>query len=350
MMTAANSVTQRVRRPVQRAVDAATRRVRGGRSDREISPFYGASYFGERGDGEAHAGYATYDRTTSNANIAAYLLWRFVPFANALDVGCAKGFLVEALCELGYDAYGCDISRFATDGAIPAIRPRLGVVDLQSEGSRCQLEGERYSLITLLEVLEHLRPEAVSDVLSFVRTIADGYVVATIPSFGVNRNGPAGFVNSKVRDDRLDHYRSLGDDYRGPVPDEDLMRDADGNPIEGHLTIASFDWWTEKFADVGFVRVDPAEVAMHPAIGRYNLSMAWNLYVFHVDSRAPAPPPERSELELAAIERRWRLDRLPMGVESRGWTRSTFGEAGAVAVDEEYAAERRRQDRFDALR
>jgi SAM-dependent methyltransferase len=342
-------MAKRVREPVARAAHAAQRRILGRRRD-ELSPFYGASYFGERGDGATHPGYEVYDRTTSNANVAAYLLWRFLPFRDVLDVGCAKGFLVEALCELGYDASGCDISRFATEGAIPSIRPRLRVVDLESETSRSQLEGSRYSLISLLEVLEHLRPDAVSDVLAFVRTIAGGYVVATIPSLGVNRNGPAGFPNSKVRDDRLEHYLGLGDQYRGPVPEADLMRDADGNPIEGHLTIASFDWWEDKFAEAGFVRVDTVERAAHPVIGRFGLSMAWNLYVFHVDGRTPAPPPVRSDLELAALERRWRLDRLPVSAESRDWTRGTYGEAGALAIDEEHAAERRRHERFDALR
>ena len=69
-----------------------------------------------------------------------------------------------------------------------------------------------------------------------------GYVIATIPSFGPNRNGPGGWFDVKVRPERLEHYRSFGDDYEGPVAYDDLYRDADGAPVEGHLTIASFAW------------------------------------------------------------------------------------------------------------
>ena len=50
--------------------------------------------------------------------------------SRALDVGCARGYLVEALRELGVDAHGCDVSRYAVEhaapgalGYVPARRP-----------------------------------------------------------------------------------------------------------------------------------------------------------------------------------------------------------------------------------
>ena len=53
-----------------------------------------------------------------------------------------------------------------------------------------------------------------------------GVLYATIPSFGVNASGPDGHFDGKVRPERLAHYESLGADYGGPVPHEDLAVDA----------------------------------------------------------------------------------------------------------------------------
>ena len=41
---------------------------------------------------------------------------------NTLDVGCAKGFLVEALRDRGVEAFGIDISEFAISEVRPDIQ------------------------------------------------------------------------------------------------------------------------------------------------------------------------------------------------------------------------------------
>jgi SAM-dependent methyltransferase len=72
-----------------------------------------------------------------------------------LDVGCAKGLLVQALVARGVDAWGCDISAHAVESAHPDVRHRLRVVSATEP-----IEG-RYDLITCIEVLEHMTlPEA----------------------------------------------------------------------------------------------------------------------------------------------------------------------------------------------
>src|SRR5271166_2180575 len=92
---------------------------------------YGDAYFGvgrdPSGDRQGRSGYATYDRTSSNADIAAYLLWRNFAARRTLDVGCARGYLVEALRELGVDANGSDVSAYAVEHAAPGA---LGYVRL----------------------------------------------------------------------------------------------------------------------------------------------------------------------------------------------------------------------------
>jgi SAM-dependent methyltransferase len=297
---------------------------------------YGESYFRRRGGKKGASGYGTYRRLTSNARIAAYVLWRFLPFDTSFDVGAATGFLVESLLELGYDAHGCDISTFAVENAPPEVRPRLSVVDLGSPGDREQLAGRHFDLVTALEVLEHLDPDVVPDTLRFLRTLCDGYLVATIPSIGVNPAGPDGIASGKVREDRLAHYEELHATFEGPVPPEDLMLDTEGTPIEGHICVASFAWWTRQFEAAGFRRLLDVERLMHPVLGRYELSVGWNLYVFHVDDREPAPTLERPDEELARVEVARELDQRPIGGHSINLTRRTVGEEGVEAIVREY--------------
>ena len=70
-----------------------------------------------------------------------------------LDVGCAKGFLVEALRDRGVEAFGIDVSRYAIGEVRDDIKPFCRVASVLDP-----LDGV-YDLITCIEVLEHL-PEA----------------------------------------------------------------------------------------------------------------------------------------------------------------------------------------------
>ncbi len=229
-------------------------RARQGPSAEANEP-YGGAYFGlgrdPSGDRQGRSGYARYDRISSNADIAAYLLWRNFRFQRSLDVGCARGFLVEALRELGVEAEGCDASAFAVEHAAPGA---LGYVRLGDPTGGLPYEDGSFELVSVLETLEHLPPEAVPGALGELRRVCRGILYATIPSFGANASGPDGHFEGKVRPERLDHYRALGPSYAGPVPRADLEVDVEGRPIEGHLTIASFTWWTARFAEAGFDR------------------------------------------------------------------------------------------------
>lgn len=69
-----------------------------------------------------------------------------------LDVGCARGLLVQALAEAGADSHGFDVSTHAIESAHADVRARLEV------RSATAPIPDRYSLITCIEVLEHLSP------------------------------------------------------------------------------------------------------------------------------------------------------------------------------------------------
>ena len=250
---------------------------------------YGGSYFGEGrdalGDREGRSGYARYDRVASNADIAGWLLWRNFRVATSLDVGCATGYLVEVLRERGLGAQGCDLSPYAIDHAAPGAVGHVRVANLFAgppwpDGA--------FDLVTSLEILEHLPPDRVPDALEELARVCGGYLYATIPSFGPNRSGPDGHFEGKVRPERVEHYYGLGPDYRGPVPESDLALDAEGELVEGHLCIASFEWWTERFAEAGFTRCVDVEERLYGDIEPADLAPYWNLYVFRLEGADPA--------------------------------------------------------------
>src|ERR1700722_12991931 len=96
----------------------------------EAKRLYEGHYFGDgrdpSGDRQGHSGYATYDRISSNADIAGFGPGRtFGGAGNALDIGCAAGCVVEVLRELGLEAEGCDVSRFAIDAATPGAKGHI---------------------------------------------------------------------------------------------------------------------------------------------------------------------------------------------------------------------------------
>jgi SAM-dependent methyltransferase len=269
---------------------------------------YEGEYFGLGRDAHDRAflsGYERYDRDTSNANAAAYLAWNTFPVGSSLDVGCATGFVVEALRELGVAARGVDVSQYAIENATAGAQGHIGRADLRRG---LPFRDGQFELVTALETLEHLDPRHVPGALAELRRVTSGYVLATIPSFGPNGNGPGGWYQVKVRDDRVAYYESLGSGFEGPIPYGDLYCDARGAPIEGHLTVASFRWWTDRFADVGLVRCDTTERRLHGDLARFGLTKYWNLYIFRLPAIPEPAADVRGDADRAAVAVRLGLD------------------------------------------
>lgn len=280
-----------------------TARVLSGARTGDAADVYGGSYFGEgrdpSGDREGRSGYARYDRIASNADIAGWLLWRNFRVANALDIGCATGFLVEVLRERGIDAQGCDLSAYAVEHATPGAAGHLRVANLFAG---LPWQDGAFELVTALEILEHLPPDQVGLALAEIRRVCSGYLYATIPSFGVNRSGPDGHFEGKVLPERVEYYNRLGPEFVGPVPEADLAVDADGLPVEGHLTIAAFEWWTRQFELAGFNRCPDIERRLYADIEPGDLAPYWNIYVLRtegaLDRMVEPIQPDRTLVEL----------------------------------------------------
>lgn len=84
---------------------------------------FGEKYF----DGPREYGYGGYYYDGRWKPVAKDIIKHFqlLPGDKVLDIGCAKGFLVKDLVELGIDAYGLDISEYALKNCSPEIVDRL---------------------------------------------------------------------------------------------------------------------------------------------------------------------------------------------------------------------------------
>lgn len=110
---------------------------------------YDISYFdGKLGPYKHNAGYTVYNRYSRvhddfvPAEQSTGEYWKDLALRYNLDhslqnkkvleIGCAKGFVVEALRDLGVNAYGLDVSQYAHDCAREDIKPYLRVADART--------------------------------------------------------------------------------------------------------------------------------------------------------------------------------------------------------------------------
>ncbi len=119
--------------------------------------------------------------------IADLLVANFHP-TTLLDVGCAFGYLVAALRDRGVEAYGLDISEYAISQVREDIRPfcRAGsALDPLPDGFPA-----RFSLLTTIEVAEHLLPEDSDAFLKNICSYSDRIIFSSTPD---NKEEPTHF-------------------------------------------------------------------------------------------------------------------------------------------------------------
>jgi O-antigen biosynthesis protein len=127
-------------------------------------------------------GYAEYGRhepwLTFFGNVSRKIVRKYAP-KTVVDVGCAYGLLVEALCDRGVDAYGYDVSPYAISNARDDMRGRLAVHSiLEPIPLRT---GKKYDLAICIEVLEHLPPEQADRALDNLCATSDMILFSSSP-------------------------------------------------------------------------------------------------------------------------------------------------------------------------
>jgi len=92
-----------------------------------------------------------------------------------LDVGCAKGFLVECLRDRGVEAYGFDVSEYAIGEVRGDLKPYCWV------GSAADPIKEEYDLITCIEVCEHMSEAEANEAIRQMTSHSSAILFSSTP-------------------------------------------------------------------------------------------------------------------------------------------------------------------------
>lgn len=192
----------------------------------KLSQIYDKDYF-ENGVGTKKSNYFDYSWARLGSyfqKTAKHIVNKFSP-SSVLDVGCAKGFLVKALVELGVDAYGVDPSEYAFNEVPADIKGRTVI------GAAQQLHDEdnSFDLVTCFDVLEHIPEKDVPQVLSEMLRVSKQWLIIRVVT-------------------------------------KELPNDVDAN----HAIIREKDWWIEKIKEAGGI-VEPTENYVNNSVWWFNV-------------------------------------------------------------------------------
>lgn len=85
-----------------------------------------------------------------------------------LDFGCAKGYTVKALNDLGYNCLGTDISEYAISRAPASVKDKLVLYDEEHR----MFQSMHFDFVIAKDVFEHIKPEDLEGILSVLSAIS----------------------------------------------------------------------------------------------------------------------------------------------------------------------------------
>jgi ubiquinone/menaquinone biosynthesis C-methylase UbiE len=139
---------------------------------------YDESYFDSGKRKQGRFGTYSFERLYPSQLAIAHMLVQIKSSKKMLDVGCAKGYLVQAFRDSGVEGYGIDISEYAITQASASIRENLSVVDVATQDLR--FPDGSMDLVTAVGSLDYVRD--VSHALSEIRRVLkkDGLLFVTV--------------------------------------------------------------------------------------------------------------------------------------------------------------------------
>jgi len=142
-----------------------------------ISRQYGELYF----DGPREYGYGGYRYDGRWRPVARDIVAHFglKPGNRVLDIGCAKGFLVKDLLELGIDAYGIDISEYALMKCEPEVIGRLHL----GSADRLPFPSGSFQAVLAINTIHNLPRERCKTALQEMERLAPGKGFVKVDSY-----------------------------------------------------------------------------------------------------------------------------------------------------------------------
>ncbi len=168
--------------------------------DEDKSFSYGSYYYETYGS----APYEHSELWTSTFGVFADgIVQRFAP-RTVLDVGCAKGLLVQALRARGVEAWGIDYSSFAISAAADDTAPYVAV----SSATEPLPEGfpSQFDLVVSLECLEHIDASICPSALDNLTSWSDTILFSSCPW----DYGEASHVNTRAYEDWVAEFAARG--------------------------------------------------------------------------------------------------------------------------------------------
>jgi len=141
------------------------------------------------------------------------LLSKFPSCYTFLELGCAKGFLVQAMRMRGVEAYGVDVSEYATSNCHPDMKP---YIFCQSATNLSRFKDDYFDLIYSWDFMEHLSPDEIILCLKECKRVGKKWIYHGVTIFDQN-------------------YGSIAEQF----PDEPQ------DPT--HVSCYKKEWWEEIF-------------------------------------------------------------------------------------------------------
>jgi ubiquinone/menaquinone biosynthesis C-methylase UbiE len=175
--------------------------------------FYDEDYF-EHGVTSGKSGYQGYTMEQGYIDLAKDLAKYFKP-TKALDLGCAKGYLVQGLRLLGIETYGIDVSEYAVSTAPENIKK---FVCVGSTTDLSRFKDKEFDLITCYDILEHLTDEELSKTLPEITRVLkpSGYLTMKCPFIKYDWDADKSHINIKPEVEWITLFNQYG--FENHVP------------------------------------------------------------------------------------------------------------------------------------
>lgn len=174
------------------------------------SPKYDEDYY-ENGIKCGISGYENYHYMPTRSYSEAISIHKNIEFTDCIDYGCAKGFLVHALNQLGHYTIGLDISEYAIQHCLPTVKDKVHLLTDTITNMEFHTD-----LLVAKDVLEHIAEQDITTVLSDFKNVCNKALLVI------------------------------------PLGDNDLFRIREYEIDKTHITKKNEDFWIDKIREVGF--------------------------------------------------------------------------------------------------